>query len=136
MRFLRWLLRYGLGPGYVAPEIEGACKMTGNCCRNLILVDRRRSVRTPAQFQRLLRRRPEYEMFRPNHPLGPPPADGLMRFHCANLGADNRCQIHEKRPEICRRYPSPGMFARGGNRLPGCGYRIKPKEPFRFLRRS
>ena len=65
-------------------------------------------------------------MFRRN---GPVPADGILRFHCRNLGPDNRCQIYATRPEICRDYPSAKMFARGGNLLPGCGYQIVSGPP-------
>ena len=107
-------------------RIEGACRMTGNCCRNLILVDRGRPVRTERQLRRLRRRQPEYKMFQPH---GAPPAEGHWRFRCRNLGPDNRCQIYQSRPEICRRYPSPELFRRGGSLLPGCGYRVVHDPP-------
>ena len=64
-------------------------------------------------------------MFVPNERTS---SDGLMRFHCQNQGGDNRCRIYASRPEICRSYPEPEMFARGGGLLPGCGYRLVAQE--------
>lgn len=120
LSWLRWR------PSRVVPvRIEGACRMTGNCCRNLILADAGRPVKTARQFRRLLRREPTYAMFEANEASAP---DGWMRFHCSNLGADNRCTIHATRPDICRRYPQVEMFEKGGSLLAGCGYRLV-REP-------
>lgn len=104
-------------------RIEGACRMTGNCCRNLILVDRGRPVKTPRQFRRLQRKEPSYAMFEPNQGSS---RDGWMRFHCSNLTKDNRCGIYATRPDMCRDYPQPEMFEKGGSLLPGCGYKLVP----------
>ena len=43
-----------------------------------------------------------------------PRPDGLLRFWCENLLEDRRCGIDATRPEMCRAYPSPVMFERGG----------------------
>lgn len=102
-------------------EIHGACRMTGNCCRSLILVEGRRPIRSHRQFRRARLRNAEYETFKPRDEVG---SDGLLRFRCQNLGDDNRCRIYADRPEICREYPMADMLAAGGNFLPGCGYRI------------
>ncbi len=103
--------------------------MSGRCCRNLILVDRGHAVGSMRRFRRLLRKKPAYTMFVPNEEPG---EEGWMRFHCTNLGDDNRCTIYPTRPEICRGYPKAEMFERGGSLLAGCGYRLvrEPREPF------
>ena len=112
-------------------RIEGACKMRGNCCRNLILVDRGRPLASLRRFRRLARREPEFAMFVPREEVY---EDGLLRFSCQNLGGDGRCQIYQERPDFCREYPVPEMFKVGGELLPGCGYRVvrgeSPAEPF------
>ena len=52
-----------------------------------------------------------------------------MRFNCLNQAIDNRCLIYHEQPEMCRSYPEPEMFARGGDLLPGCGYRVVKDRP-------
>lgn len=104
-----------------AVRVEGACKMSGSCCRNLILVDRGRPLGSLRRFRRLARRDREFRMFVPREEV---PGDGLLRFRCQNLAVDGHCQIHPRRPEFCRDYPSIAMFERGGSLLTGCGYRL------------
>ena len=112
-------------------RIEGACKMRGNCCRNLILVDRGRPLASLRRFRRLARREAQFEMFVPHDKEF---EDGLLRFSCRNLGGDGRCQIYSERPDFCREYPVAEMFEVGGELLPGCGYRVvrggSKAEPF------
>ena len=102
-------------------RIEGACRMTGNCCRNLILVDDGKPVKTARQFRRLTRKQRSFQMFQPNEEPSP---DGWLRFRCSNLRSDNQCGIYETRPDICRLYPQAEMFAKGGSLVAGCGYRL------------
>ena len=101
--------------------------MTGNCCRNLLLVNAGDPVTSEKDFKKLLLRMPEYEMFSPN---GDVTEEGYLRYTCSNLTADNKCGIHATRPEICRRYPDPRMLKFGCGLLPGCGYRIVPEKSF------
>ncbi len=102
-------------------QIEGACARSGNCCRNLILVDRGRPLVSLQRFRRLARRDREFAMFVPHEKV---PADGLLRFRCLNLGGNQRCEIYERRPGFCREYPSAAMFEHGGSLLSGCGYQL------------
>ncbi len=106
---------------HVRLEVEGACQRSGNCCRNLILVDRGRPLKSLRRFRRLARRDDEFRMFVPHEEV---PEDGLLRFRCLNLGNDQHCGIYERRPAFCREYPSAGMFEHGGSLLSGCGYRL------------
>ena len=106
-------------------RIEGACKQTGKCCQNLILVDNGRPIRTQQDFDALVQRVAYNAMFVPREKTV---ADGFLRFSCRNLTAEHRCGIYESRPEICRRYPEPEMMNFGGGLLPGCGYSIPQKK--------
>ncbi len=108
-------------------RIEGSCRQTGNCCRNLILVDRGKPVTSQAAFEKLKKKFPVYEMFQPN---GSQTEEGYLRYTCTNLRADNKCGIYESRPALCRRYPHSEMVQLGGGLLPGCGYRIVPEKGF------
>ncbi len=108
-------------------RVEGHCLMTGNCCRNLILVNGRKPVSSEKAFKKLKQELPEYEMFQPN---GTKTSEGYWRFICSNLTKDNKCGIHETRPDICRNYPDSKILHHGGGLLPGCGYRIVPEQTF------
>lgn len=108
-------------------HVEGHCLMTGNCCRNLILVDLAKPVRSRKQFEKLCAEEPYHRMFVPHKNVS---SDGFLRFSCNNLGEDNKCSIHESRPEMCRRYPDSRILKLGGELLPGCGYRIIPEKSF------
>lgn len=109
-------------------RVEGSCKQTGNCCKNLILVNGRSPIRTIREFNRIKKRISHYSMFIPK---AEPGKDGLLRFSCSNLGGDNRCKIYEDRPNMCRRYPDPNVLSRGkGGLLPGCGYHLIPLNNF------
>ena len=111
-------------------RITGACKQTGNCCRNLILLNGKRPVRNMRDFERLKRRYPEYEMFSRRAEQS---SDEMLRFTCSNLTEQHTCGIYESRPLMCRRYPSAAMVQAGGDLLPGCGYKIEPVESFDHL---
>lgn len=124
------LREWVLGPREIV-RVEGACKMSGNCCRNLLLVDRGRPIASLRRFRRLAAREAEFEMFIPREGRS---KDGLLRFSCRNLGDDGSCQIYQTRPDFCREYPTRAMYEVGGDLLPGCGYRFvvgdAPAEPF------
>lgn len=122
--FARWRERHVRPSSSL--QIEGACKMSGQCCRSLILVHGGDPVNSHVGFTRMCASDPEARMFVPRETVS---ADGLLRFGCRNLGPDSRCQIYESRPEMCREYPAPAMFERGGSLLNGCGYRVVNRSP-------
>ena len=131
-RALKWIRETNLyfslfKKGGVKLRVEGACKMTGNCCRNLLLVDMGKPVRTLKQFKELVEKEPWHEMFIPHEKSY---NDGMLRFTCTNLTEDHKCAIHDTRPDMCRRYPDLRMLKHGGELLPGCGYRIVPDKSF------
>jgi len=110
--------------------IVGECHACGACCRDLILVDAGRSVRSRRQFRRLVKRKPEFAMFRPESGESAP---GELHFHCERLGDDGRCTAYDARPALCRRYPDPRMLRHDADLPAGCGYRIVPRQSFARL---
>jgi len=112
---------------YPQVHFEGSCKMSGNCCRALMLGYRFRAIRTLKEFKKEKRTHPHYEMFVPSDKKYD---DGFLRFRCSNLTENNTCAIHDTRPDLCRLYPDPEMIRYGGTLLPGCGYRIVPEKKF------
>ena len=135
MRFTNWLrhteLYFSLfKKRYPKFRIEGACKMTGNCCRSLILVDRGRPICSRKGFDALVKREPYHDMFVPREE---PDDEGRLRFSCRNLTDDHRCGIYDTRPHFCRSYPEPRMFRLGGELLPGCGYQFVWENDFEQL---
>lgn len=112
---------------YPKIRFEGSCKLRGECCRNLLLGYRFRAIRTLKEFEKEKKRNAHYEMFIPQDKRL---EDGYLRFSCSKLTEDNKCGIHETRPEMCRRYPDPEMVRYGGTLLPGCGYRLVSEKSF------
>ncbi len=112
------------------PQIRGACKKRGLCCKKLMLVDRGKPITTEKEFAKMRRVEPLYEMFErvlEEHD------DGILRFSCTKLSANNLCTIHDRRPKICKNYPTLSMFKRGATLLNGCGYRLVTKESFEAI---
>ena len=46
-------------------------------------------------------------------------------FYCKFLGDNNRCKIHQSRPELCKKYPSPSELT---HYFEHCGFREKGME--------
>lgn len=51
-------------------------------------------------------------------------------FRCKYIGEDNKCMIHETRPDLCRAYPVP--HARTFY-YPGCGYEEQGKKNWKEI---
>lgn len=100
-------------------QVVGRCKLCGECCREVMLMDDGKWIYTRAQFTRLIMDKSDYERFEPVGGGGSSP----IRFTCTNLGEDNLCVDHEFRPGVCRAYPTVGLYYRGGELLSFCGYK-------------
>ncbi len=62
--------------------------------------------------------------------------DWMIEFltPCTALGSDGRCTIHAARPELCRRYPSPGAYCEYEADVPAHRLRFEtPAELERYL---
>ncbi len=123
----RWKSLWSFSPNTKDLKIVGSCKQTGNCCRNLILVYRGKPIRAIAQFKKAAKQMDYYQLFTPHETQA---EDGMLRFTCSKLSADNRCTIYASRPQICRQYPQVKIVTLGGGLLPGCGYQIVSQKSF------
>lgn len=127
--FRRWWRRRRKREADANLTIAGECNQCGACCAQVLLVSGGRPVRSRRAFRRLVRRDPDYAMFRPVDRNG----RGELRFTCDNLGGDGRCTIHDRRPQLCRDYPSVAMVRAGGELPAECSYQVVPLRDFRTL---
>ncbi len=111
-------------------HITGACHCCGKCCRNLILIDKGKPIDNIEQFNKLKKKDSNYERFNPTYR---DEEDKLLYFSCDLLNEENKCEDHQNRLAICRKYPNPKMFKYGGSLLEGCGYKIKAGKDFKEI---
>ncbi|MFT5171015.1 MAG: Fe-S-cluster containining protein [Candidatus Marinamargulisbacteria bacterium] len=102
--------------------VGGACRHSGNCCRNLMLVKRGTDLDELAAFKRLSASDSSYLRFEPK-------TDGkkIKSFSCRCLSADNLCAEYDSRPTFCRNYPM-SSFLELGSINDGCGYQVLQKS--------
>lgn len=102
-------------------KLRGRCEACGECCTRLVLWHREAPVQTLQTFAELVEVDPfTYGRFQP-HDIN---ADGDLLFQCSKLDEDGRCTVYLERPVICRRYPDPRMFLRGGSLPENCTYQV------------
>lgn len=101
-------------------RIEGACRMCGECCHKIVLLDGGRWLRHERKFEALCRDDPDYSRFR----IVGKSEDGFLLFDCNLQRNDNFCSDHDSRPRVCRNYPTAYLYYRGGRLLRCCGYRF------------
>lgn len=58
------------------------------------------------------------------------PENQVTFFHCRFVGADNKCSIHDKRPDLCKKYPT---IHERTLYFEGCGYEVLGKENWRKI---
>lgn len=109
--------------------IKGECNRCGSCCRDLILVDDDKIVRTESDFNRLKQKFPQYQIFS----IKTVNKDGDLVFRCRCLTEDNTCSIHPQRPGICINYPAKEIIKRGGRLFQNCGFSAQPIVDFNDL---
>ena len=105
---------------------EGQCNMCGSCCQKIYVRHSKGVVKDENEFGRLKTLHPFYTYLEviDKDDLG-------LVFKCNNFQPDTKtCSIHNKRPGICRRYPSEEIFKMGAELGIDCGYRFVPIEPF------
>lgn len=112
-----------LGRSYIR---IGRCNNCGSCCRLVSLFVDGRHVATDEDFADVCQVFPEYQRF---YVAGLDP-QGQPVFTCKYLNDRNYCTDYKNRPHICRKYPGPGIFLKGGRLMPGCGYQLIPVSDF------
>ncbi len=114
-------------------EIVGQCRLCGNCCRGVLLKNRDRWLRTEAQYKELCKDEPGHERFK----IMDKDEYGNLCFACSWQGEDNLCKDHENRLQLCKEYPTKGLYYQGGWLGADCGFSFKAVK-FRdiFMRRK
>ena len=107
------------------PSIIGSCTHCGECCRNIIIHDGDKVIRSKEDFASLIAKNDYYRMFKIS---GQEPY--RLYFTCSNLDENNLCKIHPQRPQICRDYPSERMLMMGASLPKDCGYQLAPHMKF------
>lgn len=102
-------------------SVTGQCRMCGDCCKDIMILDGGFWVSTEKGFQKLLEEKPEYDRFR----ITGKDQSGPLCFTCAHLSEAGLCMDHENRPAICRKYPAQRIYYRGCDLRIDCGYRFE-----------
>lgn len=125
-----WLRRRGLGSQEAPVQGRfytrtGGCNGCGKCCHDIYLVHEDQTIQDEATFRTLQTTDREFSQF---EPMGED--EHGLRFKCIHLLEDNRCGIYDRRPLLCRQYPSEhGMLL--GSQLPEeCDYQFHILKPF------
>ena len=111
--------------------ISGACQHSGNCCRNLMIVNNGVPLHDAGVFAEAKQTKPHvYNRFFPKNQTK---TGRITGYDCHCLTRDNYCNDYENRPKFCHNYPA-SAFLTEGKLLEGCGYHIalKPNVP-RYL---
>ena len=99
--------------------VTGACKKRGICCQNIAIGIHPRLAGIKKWIISY------YEFVYNFEFITYLPRDNVLLFRCLYL-KNNLCQIHWKRPYICRQYPNNRLFHTPST-IPGCGYHIQSK---------
>jgi len=86
-------------------ERHGTCKMCGNCCH--------KSMSSPQMWSRMR----QSELGENVRETTLADRTVVLEDACYQLGEDNRCEIYDTRPEICRQFPRGPC-----DLIAGCGY--------------
>ena len=118
----KWYYLYILRRKYYR---TGSCNCCGRCCQR-IYVKHKSIIQTESEFERLKKMHSFYTYLK----VVDKDETGLV-FECENLDKEtNKCKIHKKRPEICRKYPQEEVFAMGGTLAENRGYKLIPIQSF------
>lgn len=104
----------------------GHCNACGKCCRQIYVKHYKHVIQDEEEFKKLqyLHRFYTYLKIIGKDEIG-------LVFECTNLDpVTHKCEIHKKRPGICRRYPQEELFTMGGALSDDCGYKMEPIIPF------
>lgn len=109
--------------------LTGHCRQCGACCRRLQLQPGKKWLRSKSDFKALVKKHPEFARFK----ISGRDPQRLLVFNCTQLGADNRCQDYENRPQLCRDFPNKAIFFCGGHLPENCGYSLSEGTAFTTL---
>lgn len=112
---------------------RGGCLLCGRCCQRIALEAGGRWLRRRADFQRVVKKNPEYRRFVPVGRDG----QGFLLFSCSwYKEAAGICADYENRLPICRNFPDIELYFTGGDMVSGCGYSFTEVVPFSSILRE
>ncbi|MDD4732756.1 MAG: YkgJ family cysteine cluster protein [Desulfovibrio sp.] len=113
------------------PRVEGHCLQCGNCCREIVLCEHGKWIKTRRHFRRLMEKQPGYERMQ----IIGRDDDGRLLFSCSWLGNDGRCRCYQDRLPLCRNHPMPSLWLKGVDLPASCGYTLTGPSLTGLLRR-
>lgn len=106
--------------------VTGSCKGCGKCCRRISLEGGRGWIDSKKEYNRIINKNPNLSRFK--H-IGEEPS-GIFLFTCEWLDERGGCKQHDRRLELCKRYPEKSLVFAGGVLNSDCGYSFKEVKPF------
>lgn len=106
-------------PQKIKYEIIGYCNKCGNCCRNI----RAFGLKNEKELKLMQLIFPHYKNF---YIIAEDDNKELI-LSCKHLNKNNECNIYNKRPRLCRNYPSKYIYK--NLEMPdACSFSVKNKE--------
>lgn len=106
----------------------GTCNKCGSCCQNIYVRHKDNIIKTEEEFQKI-QDNETYPFYQHIKVIGKD--DFGLIFECEKFDKEKKlCKQHNKRPDICRKYPSEEIFKMGACLKEGCGYYFEPIEKF------
>lgn len=106
-------------PEKIKYEVKGECKKCGRCCNHIYSFD----IADEKEFKFMQILYPTYKRFY----IKERDEKGNLVFACKYVSKEGLCTVYNKRPQLCKRYPSPKILYPVD--LPdGCGFKVIKKN--------
>ncbi|MFC1771054.1 hypothetical protein ACFLZV_04115 [Candidatus Margulisiibacteriota bacterium] len=106
--------------------IAGYCKHTGNCCQNLLFMNKGIWCDNPDKYEKALKKSSIYKEFTPTYCRNTE-SEKIKYFSCNLLSENNYCLNYSARPLFCKNYPI-SCFLLYDYIPEHCGYKILKKN--------
>ncbi|CCO25061.1 hypothetical protein [Maridesulfovibrio hydrothermalis] len=100
--------------------------MCGRCCKGICLYIDSKWIKKEKQFIKLTAK---YEYLKRFEVCGKTDCN-YLKFSCKCLSEAGTCMDYDNRPELCKRFPAPSIFAQNGELPQGCGFRMSTEADF------
>ena len=107
--------------------LDGFCKNTGLCCKNLQLTFESKVLVDQNDFLAAQQKYDFYKSFIPKAKNGE-----IETFNCRWLSDKNLCEQYSFRPQFCQNYPA-SLLISNGRLKKGCGYTFKKRFNLPFF---
>lgn len=114
-------------PQKIKRRIEGNCIKCGRCCGQI----RAYGMKSEKEFNFMKIFFPFYKYFYITGCF----ENGDLKLACKHIGEDNLCRIYDKRPNMCKNYPSKYVYA-NIEMIDGCGYKVIKKSFQNYLNKE